>query len=42
MSKGKRAVYIVVDLVVMAVLVFIDRYTKELEIGRDTSELQSR
>ena len=34
MSKGKRAVYIVVDLVVMAVLVFIDRYTKELAAAR--------
>ncbi len=34
MSKGKRAVYIVADLVIMAVLVFIDRYTKELAAAR--------
>ncbi|MBQ8956578.1 MAG: signal peptidase II [Lachnospiraceae bacterium] len=30
MSKGKRAIFVLIDLLVMAGLVFIDRWTKEL------------
>jgi signal peptidase II len=34
MNKAKRAVFFVLDLIVMAGLVFIDRYTKLQAVGR--------
>ena len=33
MSKGKRAIFFIVDLLIMGVLVFIDRYTKVLAVS---------